>query len=318
VLLSEIELEDGRIAWLPGLQIHRSNAIVLIDELDEEEGWYRHQVVFDDKPLLNFLTRGEIDLFIYSDTYFPESTLRAVDQEGFCNWISTAFAKQFNLVLTRTLQRKAIIAVQAMLAGRRYVTESNGAACFLGPQIEIELDNLLQPLREAMRRSAEVVPTLQSVEAILAEIAPVLNLLPDRLSKWQTEAVRLIRSIAIACYNEHGETDLSQQILSTTRGFRFKSAGLKQQLDEDLRTVDKIIADERQYEVKLTQGGKPLEITRDSLVQGDKRIPAKEVASVRWGSILSGNVSARKLDVLLAFRSDRGIISKSLGRPRKT
>jgi tetratricopeptide (TPR) repeat protein len=304
VLLSEIELEDGQVPWLAGLRIDRSSASALVDELDDDDGWYRHQVVFDDQPLLNFLTRGEIDLFTYSDSYLPETTQNALDEEAFRSWITTPFCKQFDLVLTQALKHKVLIAVQAMLTGRRYVVESDDEACFIGAQKAA--DNLLQPLREELHRSAKVVPAVQSVEVISAELATILNLLPNNFHRCQTEAVRLIHSIAIACYNTHGESELSRQILATTRRFRFNSADLKQQLDKDSRTVDKIIARERKDEVKLIQAGKPLEITKDSVAQGDKVIPATEIASVRWGSILTGHGNARRLDVLLAFRSERG------------
>jgi tetratricopeptide (TPR) repeat protein len=303
-LLREIELEDGRVPWLAELRIDRSYASALVDELSDDDGWGRHQIVFNDQPLLNFLTRGEIDLFTYSDAYFPERTLRSLESEAFRSWLSTRFSKQFNLVLTQALKRKALTTVQAMLTGRRYVAEPDDEACFFGAHREAE--NLLKSLRAAMHRCAKVVPAVQSIHMISAEVAPILNLLPDSFHRWQTEAVRLIRSIAIACYNIHGDSNLSQQILATARRFRFNSADLKQQLDKDSRTIDKIIAEERQNEVKLTQEGKPLEITKDSVVQGAKVMPASEVASVRWGSILAGHVNAPRLDVLLAFRSERG------------
>ncbi len=43
VLLREIELEDGKVEWLPGLVIDKSTAMARLTELDSEDAWCAHK-----------------------------------------------------------------------------------------------------------------------------------------------------------------------------------------------------------------------------------------------------------------------------------
>jgi hypothetical protein len=62
-LLQEIELEDGRVEWMPGVRIDRSRAISICDELINEARLGYHHHVFQNKALSAFLQRGDLQHF---------------------------------------------------------------------------------------------------------------------------------------------------------------------------------------------------------------------------------------------------------------
>jgi len=76
---------------------------------------------------------------------------------------------------------------------------------------------------------------------------------------------------AIACHNEHGDTDLSQAVLNLSKLFRFKNAELTQRLEEDFKTVQKLIAEQRKDECKLQFGKeRKFEITKEGVLDAEK------------------------------------------------
>ena len=66
--------------------------------------------------------------------------------------------------------------------------------------------------------------------------------------------MRLIRSIALNCNNDIPTPDLAKEVLQLANGFAFVSVDIKHQVEADEQQVNEIIAKEREYEVRLTQG----------------------------------------------------------------
>src|SRR5439155_1026148 len=129
------------------------------------------------------------------------------------------------------------------------------------------------------------------VEKLLTERSAlgILNLLPEPFRDQQATAVRAIRDIAIASYNQHNDIDLSKAILALSGKFNFKSAELTQRLEADFQQIQKLIAEERKHEAKLTLGEQPMEITKEGVRKGSTFIGANVISSVRWGILLTGN-----------------------------
>ena len=98
VLLHEIELEGGRVEWMPGLQIDRSRALSVCEDLVNPLLRRFHFHVFKNKDLSAFLSRGSPDHFLVDDIASPIPTLELLenDQEGFPLWLSKRFAPQFD------------------------------------------------------------------------------------------------------------------------------------------------------------------------------------------------------------------------------
>lgn len=89
--------------------------------------------MFENKQLLCFLTRGGIEQFLYSDEYFPGATLKLLDEEPeFRAFLSKPFARQYNLLLSRCIERRALATIETLFDGRRWVDPQDEDICFEG------------------------------------------------------------------------------------------------------------------------------------------------------------------------------------------
>lgn len=307
-LLHEIELEDGAVEHLHGLTVDRSRAISICEELNDETVKEYHWLVFSEPYLLGFLSRGNVRHFLCLEEYKPLDLLEELDSEwsGFREWLSVPFARQFDLVLTRALRKKRVPLIESLFDGRRWILREHEEQCFEGARRQVE--QLLSPLREASERAKETQPTITQLTALLdhSGLVAIINLLPEPFRDQQSEAVSLIRDIAIAAFNQHEETDLSKQILLLSRKFSFKSKALTQRLDEDFKQIEKLIAQERQHEAKLTLGTDKLEITKDGVRKGATFIKADSVAAIRWGTLITGTQYKQVYQFLMVCRDNYG------------
>jgi tetratricopeptide (TPR) repeat protein len=232
--------------------------------------------------------------------------LNELDAEwsGFKEWLSEPFARQYNLVLTRALERGSPAVIEALFDGRRWVLRAHEELCFSGAHRHVA--RLVEPLQEAAKSAKTDKPSLADVQTLLSEKSTlaILNLLPEPFRDQQAEAVRAIRDIAIAAYNQHNDLDLSKAILALSNRFNFKSAELTQRLEEDFQQIQKLIAEERKHEVKLTQGEQPMEITKEGVRMGSQFFGAKVISSVRWGILVTGYQNAPTDEFLLTFRDE--------------
>ena len=80
-LLQEIDVNDGKVSWLNDYPLDKSRALGLEDDLHDEKKRGYHWAIFRNKPLLRFLTHGDIGHFLYADDYFPRATLELLDKE---------------------------------------------------------------------------------------------------------------------------------------------------------------------------------------------------------------------------------------------
>lgn len=288
-LLQEIELEDGRIEWMPGLQIDRSKAIGICDELNDPIKAAHHFQIFSNPPLSMFLQRGELDHFLVDEAESPIALIEYLEDDDleFYEWLSPSFAKQFDSLLTQAIKQRNVVAVECLLDGRRWVTPEDEDKCFEGSHREV--DRLLSPLRTAADRSETTKPTLTGVQALLADggIGEILGLLPVAFYKEQQEAAALVRSISIAAYNQHEDAELAKAILKLAEGFALKSPSLQHRIKEDLATLDERIKSAREDEVHLTFGRQDFKITREGARYGDRFIPLNEVRTLRWGTVVT-------------------------------
>ena len=122
-LLHEIELENGKVAWLENLHVDRSRAISLCEELNNDEYKKFHWTVYQDELLLEFLSKGSIEHFLVHPEKSPLGTLEILDKDGgkFRKWLSEPFSKQYNAVMTRTLEQEKISNLESLLDGRLWL-----------------------------------------------------------------------------------------------------------------------------------------------------------------------------------------------------
>jgi hypothetical protein len=311
-LLQEIELENGSIHYVDNLSVDKSRAIEICEDLNDESLKRYHWLVFKEPRLLSFLSRGDIHHFLCLEDYKPLDLLDEIDSEGseFKKWLSPIFAKQYELVLTRALKNRCVPLIESLFDGRRWVLAEHEEICFGGAKRQI--DSLLDPLRSAAKEAEREAPTIAGLEAVLQgdHLTSIVNLLPEPFRDQQNEAVSLLRSIAIKAFNEHGDADLSQTILTLSRKFNFKSASLKQRLEEDFKQIQKNIAEERKHEVKLTKGEDDWQITKDGVRKGAVFIPADDVSTIRWGILISGSQYSQTYNFLIVSSDNEGNVIK--------
>jgi ssDNA-binding Zn-finger/Zn-ribbon topoisomerase 1 len=308
-LIQEIELENGDVTWIEGLQIDRSKAIGVCDALNDETKREFHWQVFINKPLLGFLSRGEHLHFTVDEEWSPIETIEYLenDANGFREWLSESFTKQFDLVLSAAIDKENLAVLEALLDGRRWIAPSYTTRCFESAQKKI--DHLLEGLREAEKKADQHKPTVSGIDQILAKksLLQILNLFPTFFWNLQNEAVGIIRNIAVSCYNNHTDSDLSKNILNLSKKFIFKSADANKRVQEDFEAIENIIKEERKAEVFLVKEGEKWEITKDGIRKGKAYIPSDSVFSVRWGAILSGDYSIPDHNFLFVFKGINGV-----------
>lgn len=306
-LLQEIDLNDGKISWLGNHSLDKSRALALENELYDNHKCLYHRAISQNRRLLRFLTRGDIDHFLYADDYFPKETLEYLEKDqGFSNFLSKPFAQQYNLLLSRALERKLLPVVEVLFDGRRWVLPEDDDVCFEGANKQVNyLVNLLQA---EVSKGEKEKPSLQALETFLNQHAlpDIFNLLPTSFRSAQTDIVAEIRSLAISCYNNHGDTDLSQSILNLCKLFHFKSVELNKHLEQDRKKIAEIVAEERKDEAKFVFGDRSFQITKEGIRDGSKFLSTSSINRMRWGITLIRYPGGEKYDYLFVITDDKG------------
>jgi tetratricopeptide (TPR) repeat protein len=284
VLLQEIELEDGKIDWVPGLTIDRSRAIRVCEELSNEAQRLHHWIIFQFKPLLRFLSRCDIDLFTYDREDSVVEFLHAHEtDDDFREWLSNVFHKQFDLIFGAVFQSRKIDLIEALLDGRRFATESDDEKCFTTARRAC--DGILQGLELLETTVAESKPTRRDIDNALSrdDLGKLLEILPSPFYDIQAKAAECIRSISVGLYNHHQDPDLAREVIGLAKNFAKRSPLLRVKLEKDAATLDQIIKDAKKDEVTLNFGTKPFKIDRTGIKYGHLEITPGDVDSVRWG-----------------------------------
>lgn len=295
ILLQEIELEDGVIEWLPHIKIDKSRAIKLADELIDENLRSYHQQVFQCKPLLNFLSRGDLTLFLYDKDEVPLGVLlNFAEDENFARWLSEIFTKQFDTLFAVALSSNNIDVIKAILGGRRFVTPDFDDKCFTtGLRYS---NNFLDDLKAEEDKVEKNKPTIQTIRSVLSNknLGQILKVLPSTFIEVQSAAAEIIRGITVKIYRHHGDARLAKEVLKLAINFAQNSASFRFRFEKDLAKLDEFIEEEKKDESLLTFGDIQFEITQEGVRYGEKFIKAIDTETLRWGIEItnsSGNKS---------------------------
>lgn len=290
-LLQEIELEEGKLDWMPGLIIDRSKAIEITNSLSNIDIAHFHWYVYRCKPLLEFLSKGDINHFLLDEDWSPLELLEFVgESDEFREWLSDPFSIQYDRVFTKAVTMRDVPTIEAMLDGRRWVLPSYADRCFENALRQAE--KILTPLSELKKRAESIKVSANEIESVLNQnkIIAILNFLPPYFREIQNEAVRLVRSMAIDAHNIHDDTDLSLGILEISKRFSFKSVELVAQLKEDYDTASEMIRSQREHESHLTFGNKRAwKVTKEGILDNGELCPVDEIRALRWGILIKEN-----------------------------
>ncbi len=245
-LLHELELNDGKVSWLGDYSLDKARAIAVVDELDDKAKRCYHLAIYRNKPLLNFLTRGDIRHFLYQDDYFPCDTEELLHREhGFRTFLSKPFAKQYSRVLTRAIAERRLTVVEVLFDGRRWVEPEDDDQCFKGASKR--LGDVVEEMRAIVRGGSSRKVSLREIEDFLRKrsLPELFNLLPVHFASYQGDIVAELRSLAISCFNEHDDSILSRDILNLCKRFTSRDVAFNEQLQEDFKTIEAMISAER-------------------------------------------------------------------------
>lgn len=290
LLLQEIELEDGVVDWMPNLKIDRSRAIKLADELTDATLRYYHQQIYQYKPLLNFLSRGELTLFLYDQEEIPRGVLSVFEgDEGFARWLSEIFSKQYDALFAAALESKNLDVIEAILDGRRFVTPEFEDKCFT-TGVRYSKD-LLIDLKAEEGKVEKIKPTIQGIRFVLSKgnLGRILEVLPSAFIEVQSDAAETIRGITIAIYRHHGDADLAKEVLRLATSFAQRSPSFSVRFQKDFDKLNELIAEEKKDESYLAFGETKFEITREGIRHGDKFIKATDAQTLRWGIAITNS-----------------------------
>lgn len=290
ILLQEIELEDGVVEWMPYLKIDKSRAIKLADELTDEKLRYYHQQVYQYKPLLNFLSRGDLTLFLYDEDEVPTGFLSTfAGDENFARWLSEIFSKQYDTLFAAALSSKNIDVIKAILDGRRFVTPEFEDKCFTtGVRYS---NNLLDDLKAEEDKVEKNKPTIQAIRFVLSNnnLGQILEVLPSAFIEVQSAAAEMLRSITVEIYRHHGDAELAKEVLRLASNFAQKSASFKVRFEKDFAKLNELIEEEKKDESLLTFGDVRFEITKEGVRHGEKFIKATDAETLRWGITITNS-----------------------------
>jgi len=292
-LLQEIELEEGELHWMPGLTVDRSKAIELAEKLSDIEVASHHWEVYKCKPLLEFLSKGDINHFLLDEEWSPLDFIERVSVSvALREWLSDPFSAQYDRIFSKAVAARDVPVIEALLDGRRWVMPSYADRCF--ENALREADSILIPLRELKDQAEAIKVTVKQIEEILEthKIISILNLLPPYFRNLQNEAVGLVRSIAIDAHNVHEDSELSLAIIEKSKEFSFKSIELTQRLNEDFEAISEMIKKQREHESHLTFGNaRHWKITKEGVSDNGDLCPANEIRALRWGIMVEQNGS---------------------------
>jgi tetratricopeptide (TPR) repeat protein len=284
-LLHELELNDGLVSWLDDHSLDKSRALALVDELDDDAKRRYHLEIFRNKPLLDFLTRGDIRHFLYSSEYFPGDTEELLHRESeFRIFLSKPFARQYNRILTAAIEHPPKLPViEVLFDGRRWVDLQDDDLCFGGAYKRV--GSLVEKLEEKIEATGSRKVSMRRIEEFFRKYSfpEIFSLLPTHFAAYQEAVVASLRSIAIDCFNEHDDADLSNQLLALCKQFRFRSVALARKLEEDTKQIEAIIAENRKksFSAEIIPG-QSVEITPAGIQAGKTIINSSDVESIRW------------------------------------
>jgi len=289
LLLQEIDLEEGRISWLNSKVIDKSRAIGIVDSINDEKIKKYNEIIFQNKFILNFLSKGDVSLFLMEPCDDIEDFVDSLkyEDEDFAEWFSAIFTKQFDAVFKKVLRSNDLDLYRLIVSGRHWISDVHLSDLFLTSYEEV--NKLLDELRETNKRSKTINITYkQTLEVVtksklLARILP----LPAQFITLQEEAVKLIRGIAINSMNVHNDSANSKEILDLAQTFVPQGSKMAFDLAEDQVTITEIISTEKKEESAVTIGKINTSIKKEGVRHDTQFIPADKVEALCWGYLVT-------------------------------
>lgn len=304
-VLREIELEDGRLTWIPGLVLDKSTVLSTLDQLSDADAWCAHHLVFEDWALCSFLSRGELDHFLRRADLRPSPMMPYEQDSAILRVIGPAFAAQFNRVLTRAIEQGNVDTVACLFKGRRWVTDDQVELCFDGARRAFE--RLAAPLVALDKEADDRTIGLDEIKRALAagSLSKFLPHLPIEFHAVHHTVGSALRGLAVSHYGRENDAHEALQILALAKECADKLPSLAHMVKADEEALNDLIAKERSKEASVVAGQGRLQITRAGVSDGTTVLTPDNIAGVRWGMTVVNN-SPRTVQHTIGFQALRG------------
>lgn len=303
-LFQEIELEEGKIAWVPGLTIDKSTAMTICEPIGEFEVWNTHRAIYENKALCDFLTRGNLEHFLI-DECPDEVQLHYNQEDSILEYISPKFASQYNIVLGKAIDQGDVDAVKCLLDGRRWVLAQDIERCF--ESARRALDRLCAPLEKLAKDAETLRFSMSDIERAFNKGALNLMLphLPAEFHEIHAKVWHALRALAVRYLRQTDDAEGVKKILALSKISASKSPALAHLLSEDETAINERIAEEKKHEARLTFGQRSASITKSGVQFDNKKISPEDIIATRWGLTVTSN-TPRTIRHRVAFKDKFG------------
>jgi hypothetical protein len=218
-----------------------------------------HEIVFENKPLCDFLMRGNLEHFLAQVAPPATPTMPHEVDSDILEAIGPSFARQYDSVLAKAIEQGDVEAVECLFDGRRWVSPANEERCF--ESARRVLGRLQEPLvRVGAVRARQRTVGLDEIKQVLGKgnLDRIMTLLPVEFYNAHAVLCGALRDLSVQLYNSQSDAEAAKAVLDLGKVSASRSPELAHQLSEDVKTLDEKLAQEKKYEVYLTVGGVPL------------------------------------------------------------
>jgi hypothetical protein len=293
-LYHEIELEEGKVGWIPGLTLDKSTAMTVCEQLSDTIKFSKHKQVFQRDALMRFLARGDLEHFLVEEDnpedVFSGQTPVICEDEDYVAWVGPMFAAQYDLVLSKALEKGNLDVIRCLFHGRRIVSPAQEDRCFEGARRL--LSRLMEPLQKLSKSSDNKVKVrLSDVQGAVQSngLDKLLAALPAEFRDLSVDAFDRIRNIAVNTWNSTYDAEVALAILKWGEPMAQVSPATKHHYEDDFKKLNEKLAEAKKDEAHLNFKDKALAITKAGVSFGHQKMVPYEIVAVRWGLVYTSN-----------------------------
>lgn len=207
-LLAEADLE-GALEF-KGISLSKNEIAVILDELDDEDRFVNHQIIYETKLLLNFLNEGDPEIFDLEDEY------DIYDYYANFDLIAKPFAIQFAKLFDSAVRHFNASQVDNMSRFLVFIDDdANLDLCLKGvdkflARVLDEFETIISELKDEELDSLDIEDIYDGVYFRID--TDTLNALPDYFALRRDRLASSIDQIAVNLFNNYNETETAFEL----------------------------------------------------------------------------------------------------------
>lgn len=274
-LLSEFELLDSPTIFIGDNEFDKNAVLQFFDKIEKDQALYQHWQIYQNKPLLDFLEKGDL-------TFFKRSNAieEVVNDEKLFHYVSPYLVEQFNDELYDAVRKMDIRQTRLLskniqaLDSKREINAYQKTYRYLRGKTQ----DLKVTVEDAKRKNHRVLDS--EVEGFLhPSFMTVFNFLADHyFERIRNEYAIQLESLAINLHNTTRRTDLAIECLE---------AGLELNISEDTQNrLNYVLKQLQTKNGKKIPTGKTGKRTSQRKKEKEKRMKESTIFWIVQGAIL--------------------------------